>query len=188
MKSGVTVTADNFRSIIDAINKLTNKDVLVGIPDSAPDRTDTPITNAQIGYVMETGSPAHNVPARPFLVPGVQDVQSECAERLGKAADAALGGSQQTAERQLSSAGMIASQSVKKKIGSNIPPALSPETIRNRNRSRQTQSMRKSEKDYLKAIDAGTDPTQAQEAAGIVALVNTGSLRNAVTYVVREKK
>jgi hypothetical protein len=62
--------------VIEAISQLSNKDVLVGIPDSAPERTDTPITNAQIGYVMETGSPAHNVPARPFLVPGVADVQS----------------------------------------------------------------------------------------------------------------
>lgn len=188
MKSGATMTADNMKAIIDAINKLKGKDVLVGIPDSAPERTDTPITNAQIGYVMETGSPAHNVPARPFLVPGVQDVQSECADRLGKAADAALSGNLSGAERQMSSAGMVASQSAKRKIGSNIPPALSPETIRNRNKSRQTKSMRSDEKAYLADVASGTDPAQAQNSAGIVALVNTGSLRNAITYVVREKK
>lgn len=182
------MTVDNMKAIIDAINKLTKKDVLVGIPDSAPERTDTPMTNAQIGYVMETGSPAHNVPARPFLVPGVQDVQAECAERLGKAADAALSGNQSGAERQMNSAGMVASQSVKKKIGSNIPPALSPETIRNRRRSRQTQGMRADEKQYLKAVADGTDPAQAQAEAGIIPLVNSGSLRNAITHVVREKK
>jgi hypothetical protein len=188
MKSGATMTADNLKSIIDAINKLTKKDVLVGIPDSAPERTDTPITNAQIGYVMETGSPEHNVPARPFLVPGVADVQGQCADRLGKAADAALGGNLAGAERQMTAAGLIAESSVKKKIGSNIPPALSPETIRNRHKSRQTQSMRADEKAYLKAVDSGTDPAQAQTEAGIVALVNTGSLRNAVTHVVRDKE
>lgn len=187
MKSGATMTADNMKAIIDAINKLAKKDVLVGIPDSAPERTDTPMTNAQIGYVMETGSPAHNVPARPFLVPGVADVQDQCADRLGKAADAALAGNQAGAERQMSSAGMIASQSAKKKIGSNIPPALSPETIRNRNKSRQTQSMRPAEKAYLNAVDSGTDPAQAQTEAGIIPLINTGSLRNSITYVVRDK-
>lgn len=181
------MTADKMQSIIDAINKLTKKDVLVGIPDSAPQRTDTPITNAQIGYVMETGSPAHNVPARPFLVPGVADVQSECADRLGKAADAALSGNQAGAERQMSGAGMVASQSVKKKIGSNIPPALSPETIRNRHKSRKTQSIRADEKAYLKDVASGTDPAQAQSAAGIIPLINTGSLRNSITYVVRDK-
>lgn len=187
MKSGATMTVDKMRSVIDAINKLTKKDVLVGIPDSAPERTDTPITNAQIGYVMETGSPAHNVPARPFLVPGVADVQDQCAERLGKAADQALDGNQAGAERSLSAAGMIAQSSVKKKIGSNIPPALSPETIKNRHRARQTKSMRAAEKKYLQAVADGTDPAQAQTEAGIIPLVNTGSLRNAITYVVRDK-
>lgn len=184
----VKITQDNFASIIRAINSLTQKDVLIGIPDSAPERTDTPITNAQIGYVMETGSPAHNVPARPFLVPGVADVQAECAERLKQGATAALDGNEAGAIRALNVAGTIAEQSVKKKIGSNIPPALSPETIRNRHRSRQTQSMRKSEKDYLKAVDAGTDPAVAQSEAGIIPLINTGSLRNAITHVVRDKK
>lgn len=187
MKSGATMSTDNLKSIIDAINKLTKKDVLVGIPDSAPERTDTPITNAQIGYVMETGSPAHNVPARPFLVPGVADVQDQCADRLGKAADAALSGNQSGAERQMTAAGLIAESSVKKKIGSNIPPALSPETIRNRHRSRQTQSMRADEKAYLKAVDSGTDPAQAQTEAGIIPLINTGALRNSITHVVRDK-
>jgi len=188
MKSGATMTSDKMAALIRSISALAKKDVLVGIPDSAPEREDTPMTNAQIGYVMETGSPAHNVPARPFLVPGVQDVQAECAERLKDGATAALDGNETGATRALTAAGMIAEQSVKKKIGSNIPPALSPETIRNRRRSRQTQSMRKSEKDYLKAIADGVDPAQAQTAAGIIPLVNTGSLRNSVTHVVRDKK
>jgi hypothetical protein len=187
MKSGATITADNFGKIIRAINNLTKKDVLVGIPDSAPERTDTPITNAQIGYVMETGSPAHNVPARPFLIPGIADVQSKCADQLGDAADEALDGNQAGAERQLTAAGVIAESSVKKKIGSNIPPALSPETIRNRHKSRKTQSMRSDEKAYLKSVDSGTDPAQAQTESGIISLINTGALRNSITHVVRDK-
>jgi hypothetical protein len=48
--------------------------------------------------------------------------------------------------------------------------------------------MRANEKEYLKQVDAGIDPGTAQSAAGIVALVNTGSLRNSVTHVIREKK
>lgn len=187
MKSGATMSTDNLKSIIDAINKLTKKDVLVGIPDSAPERTDTPITNAQIGYVMETGSPAHNVPARPFLVPGVADVQDQCADRLGKAADAALDGNTSGAERQMTAAGLIAESSVKRKIGSNIPPALSPETIKNRHRARQTSSRRSGEEAYLKSVASGTDPAQAQTESGIIPLINTGALRNSITHVVRDK-
>jgi hypothetical protein len=88
----------------------------------------------------------------------------------------------------MTAAGLIAEASVKKKIGSNIPPALSPETIRNRHKSRQTQSMRQNEKDYLKAVDSGTSPAQAQTEAGIIPLINTGALRNSITHVIREKK
>lgn len=188
MKSGATMTSDKMAALIRSISALAKKDVLVGIPDSAPEREDTPMTNAQIGYVMETGSPAHNVPARPFLVPGVQDVQAECAERLKQGATAALDGNDSGTMRALTMAGLIAETSVKQKIGSNIPPPLSPETIRNRNRSRQTQSMRKSEKQYLEAIKTGASEEATQTEVGIVALVNTGSLRNAVTHVVRDKK
>lgn len=187
MKSGVSITVDNFASVIRAITDLAKKDVLIGIPDSAPERTDTPITNAQIGYIMETGSPATNVPARPFLVPGVQDVQEQCADKLKEGASAALDGNKAGTMRALTSAGIIAEQSVKEKINSNIAPALSPETIKNRNRARGTSSRRASEKEYLKAIDQGVAPGEAQAAAGIVSLVNTGSLRNSITHVVRDK-
>jgi hypothetical protein len=120
-------------------------------------------------------------------VPGVADVQDQCADRLGKAADAALSGNSSAAERGLTAAGLIAELSVKRKIGSNIPPALSPETIRNRHRSRQTKSMRDDEKSYLKAVDSGTDPAQAQTEAGIIPLINSGALRNSITHVVRDK-
>lgn len=179
---------DRLEEIVKAIDALAKKEVLVGIPDSNADRKDGESAgNAQIGYVQETGSPANNLPARPFLVPGVADVQGKVAARLGKGAQAALDGDLDAAERQMGAAGMIASSSAKRKINSNIAPALSPETIRNRHKSRGTASMRKSEKEYLAAVAGGSTPSEAQSAAGIVSLVNTGQLRNAITYVIRKK-
>jgi hypothetical protein len=183
----VKITVDKMADIIKAISELGAKDVLVGIPDSAPEREDGPISNAQIGYIQETGSPANNLPARPFLVPGVAEVQGKCAERLKKGATAALSGNLSGAESSLNAAGLTAQNSVKAKINSNIAPELSPETIRNRNKSRKTKSLRKSEKDYLKALDSGTSAADAQSAAGIVSLINTGQLRNSITFVVRKK-
>lgn len=154
------MTQDNFASIIKAISDIAKKDVLVGIPDSAPDREEGPLSNAQIGYILETGSPANNLPARPFLVPGVQDVQEQCADRLERAADAALNGSKQAAERQLTSAGLIAENSVKRKINSNIQPKLADSTLEARRRRGVTRES---------------------------TLVDTGQLRNSVTHVVRNK-
>jgi hypothetical protein len=183
----VKITIDKMADIIKAVSQLAGKDVLVGIPDSAPERTDTPITNAQIGYIMETGSPASNLPARPFLIPGVAEVQAKCAERLKKAATAALGGNLSGAEASLTAAGLIAQNSVKKKINDGPFAPLSPQTIAQRKNSRQTQSMRKAEKDYFKHLAAGKTEQEAQDLAGIKPLINTGSLRNSVTFVVRKK-
>lgn len=183
----VKITIDKLGDVIKAISQLSNKDVLVGIPDSAPERTDTPITNAQIGYVMETGSPANNIPARPFLVPGIASVQSEVAARLRKGAVAALSGSASGAETALKAAGMVGQNAVKKKINDGPFAPLSPRTIAQRNRSRQTQSVRKAEKDYAKHLAAGKTEQEAQDLAGIKPLINTGSLRNSIQWVIRKK-
>ncbi|MFM0488014.1 hypothetical protein [Paraburkholderia graminis] len=183
----VKITIDKLGDVIKAISQLSNKDVLVGIPDSAPERADTPITNAQIGYVMETGSPANNIPARPFLVPGIADVQAEIAERLRNGALSALAGAAAGAETALKAAGMVGQNAVKKKINDGPFTPLSPRTIAQRNRSRQTKSMRKAEKDYANLLAQGKTEQEAQDAAGIKPLINTGSLRNSIVYVVRKK-
>jgi hypothetical protein len=157
----VKITRDNLQNVLRSINALTKKDVLVGIPDSAPERRDEPISNAQIGYILDRGSPAKNIPARPWLVPGVEDVQDECAERLKKGATAALDGNQAGAMSALTAAGLTAEKGVKAKINSNIQPALAESTL------------------------------EARRARGVTrenTLVDTGSLRNSVTHVIREKK
>lgn len=183
----VKITVDKLGDVIKAISSLATKDVLVGIPDSAPERTDTPITNAQIGYIMETGSPSQNIPARPFLVPGVASVQSEVADQFRKAATSALSGSQSGAESAMKAAGLIGQSAVKKKITDGPFAPLSPRTIAQRKRSRQTQSMRQAEKQYAKLLASGKTEQEAQDAAGIKPLINTGSLRNSVTFALRKK-
>lgn len=183
----VKITIDKLGDVIKAISQLSNKDVLVGIPDSAPERADTPVTNAQVGYVMETGSPAQNIPARPFLVPGVASVHGIVAAQLRKGTVAALSGSQSGSDASLRAAGFVAQNAVRQKINDGPFAPLSPRTIAQRKRSRQTQSTRKAEKEYAKLLAAGKTEQEAQDIAGIKPLINTGSLRNSVTFVVRKK-
>lgn len=77
----VTVTTDKLAQVMATMAQLVKRDVLVGIPDSAPEREeDTPLSNAQIGYILDNGSPVANIPPRPFLVPGVENVQPEIVE------------------------------------------------------------------------------------------------------------
>jgi len=157
----VKITVDKMAAVIKAISELSKKDVLVGIPDSAPEREEGPISNAQIGYILDKGSPAKNIPARPWLVPGVQDAQAECAERLKKGASAVLSGNRAGADAALTAAGLTAEMAVKAKINSNIQPELAESTLDARRRRGVTREN---------------------------TLVDTAQLRNSVTHVVRSKK
>ncbi|MGX6999907.1 hypothetical protein [Caballeronia sp. KNU42] len=156
----VTITKDRLSAVLKTIGDLAKKQVLVGIPDGSPENTDKPITNAQIGYIQEKGSPAKNIPARPFLVPGVASVQDQCFDKLRDAASAALDGQPSGVNQGLTSAGFIAEEAVKEKINSNIQPELAESTL------------------------------AARRARGVTrtnTLVDTAGMRNSVTHVIRDK-
>src|ERR1019366_6299725 len=92
---GVKVTVDKTDDMMRAVKLLTTRRVLIGIPDvnaaREPSADDpSPINNAALGYIHEFGSPINNIPARPFLVPGVASIKDQAIARLKKAAQAAL--------------------------------------------------------------------------------------------------
>lgn len=189
MAKAVTVVKDDVTKVFKALRELIGKQVLVGIPDNGQNhRDDSPVNNATIAYTMEMGSPAHNVPARPFLVPGVRKAQGAALYQLRLAAEAAMSGDSSKVAQGLMRAGIVASNEVKHTINSNIPPPLKPGTIRGRKYGRDTKSRRESEDVYLDLVSKGVNPAAAQNEVGIVALVNTGQMRNAITWVVREVK
>lgn len=185
----VSVIIDRVPQVLDELRKLTGKQVLVGIPDATTDRAQAqgPITNAALGYIHEFGSPAANIPARPFLTPGVQKSLPTATRALRKAADAALDGNRAQVEKNLQIAGMVAASSAQLEIQTGNFEPLKPATIANRRRSRQTQSMRPEERRYLELIAKGVAPAAAQAEAGIRPLINTGDLRDSITSVVRSK-
>lgn len=188
--SRVVVIKDDVPAVVAAINELVSKEVLVGIPDSTSDRDEEleqPITNATLGYIHEFGSPEANIPARPFLIPGVERAEDPSMERMKKAAQVTMRGDAKSADKYLNDAGIIASNSVKRMFWENEWQPLSPYTVRNRHRNRGTK-MRDSERKYLELIADGMSPADAQAAAGIQPLVDTAQLRNAVTYVLRKAK
>lgn len=154
--SGVKMSGQGLEAIFDAVAKLSKTEVLVGIPHGET-RSEDDMTNAQIGYLLETGSPAMNLPPRPHLTPGVEAVQDFVSMQLVKAADAALDGNQKRMYMYLGSAGMKATSSVKALINAGEFAALAPATIAARKRRK-----RKSEKP----------------------LVDTAQMRNAHTYVI----
>lgn len=154
---------DNLREFESALKLLTEQEVLVGIPDEKADRRDTtePINNAQLGYIHDGGSPAHNIPARPFMVPGIEDAQNLIDNKLLSAGKHVMNGDAQAAERDLHAVGLIAQNAIRNRIQTGPFVPLKPATLAARRRRGHT----------------GEKP-----------LIETAQMRNAVSYVLRKRK
>ena len=159
MKTSVRVTKDSVANIITNIEAMTGKRVLIGIPDANAGRKDGPITNAALGYIHENGSPARNIPARPFLVPGVTEAAPKAIDAMKKFAAQGLT-DPAAVDKGLNAAGLIAQAAVKNRIRNSVGFAPLAES---------TLSQRK-----------------AQGKQGTKPLIRTGQLLNSITYVVRD--
>lgn len=172
--SSVKSTGNGLADILEAIDQLVKAEVLVGIPEGE-NHKESSMTNAQIGYLQESGSPSQNIPPRPFLVPGIEQVQEQISMFLTKAIDSALNGNKQKMFNFLSRAGMTAQSSVRLYFVSGEFAPLSLATIRARANRGRTGA-----KKYLKQIKSGPP-----EAGLVNPLIDTGELRKSVTYVVK---
>src|SRR5438270_375725 len=101
---------------------------MVGIPEAAGSHGD--IGNAALGYIHETGSPANNIPARPFLQPAIKDSEAQWSKHLKQAAKDAFDG--KSPEQGFNVAGITAVSAVKNKIAKGIPPPLKQSTVASR--------------------------------------------------------
>jgi hypothetical protein len=129
--------------------------VVVGFLDSTNERSDSPMGNATLAYIHENGSPAANIPARPFLARGVDSVRDAIAAVLRDAARQSLAGDAGAVHRGLQRAGIVAAGGVQQYMASGTFAPLAPSTIRRKGSSRP--------------------------------LIDTGQLRQSVTYAVRPK-
>ena len=167
--SGVKIRADNAASVLAGLDRLSKMDVLVGIPESNAVREDgEELNNAEIGYLQSTGATVRlggqevTLPPRPFLDIGIEDSAKVTAEHLKTAAGLALDGNFTGTERELTSAGQLASDAAKRVItdGDRLIP-ISDMTKANR---------------------------RAKGLPGDKPLYAHGYLLRSITYVVRGKK
>lgn len=178
---GVTVTKDMVSEVMRRVKELTAKRILVGIPQAENARDDgSPIGNAAIGYINEFGEPERNIPARPFLIPGIVAVQAKSVERLKKAGLAALTGGDPLPE--MTKAGFEAQTSVKNVIKAGISPALSERTLKERIASRK-RGHAPSEQE-LKNRAAGMAPSTDLSKP----LIDTGNLLQHIVYVIEDTR
>lgn len=159
-RSGVFVRVDTVRRVVESVRALTSQQVLVGIPSDRAGRRDGPITSAALGYIHENGAPEVNIPARPFLLPGVRSALPAVEQDLRRAAEAAYSGSMAGVETHLHRAGLRASTAVKAKLVSGPFAPLARGTIASRRRRGRTS---------------------------IKPLIDTAQMLASVTYVIRRR-
>lgn len=162
----VKITKDNLPGLSHRVATLTRKQVLVGVPDTNADRNNAdgqPITNAGLAYLHETGVPEKNLPARPFLLPGIKSVEKELIAILKKGGTSVVSGNLNAVDQMFNAAGTLAQSAVRNKITEGPFAPLSPVTVAAR----------------LRKNPGATE---------IRPLIDTGQLRRSINYVIRDRK
>lgn len=184
----VVVVLDKTKEFFAALEELTSKSVFVGVPSTNLSREQTPgepnaPNNAVIGYVMENGDPARNIPARPFLIPAVKANQTEIVRRLKEISAAAMAADVGKIQQLRAQLGLYAQRAVQQKITDGPFQPLAEATLEARVRRKFGKGAAGSRK--------GARLELARRAAGLPAgtdlarpLIDTGQLRRAITYVV----
>ena len=180
--SGVALKVDNLADMLKAVDTLTKKRLYVGVPDSAatrpPDPDDDkgePINNAQLAYIHNFGSPAANIPARPFMTLGMNDATPIIKQRMQRLGQIALLGKSEDVEKGLNALGLTVAATVQERLRKGPWVPLSPKTVIARMRARVS---------VRKKLEAGT--------AGFLflkymtPLIDTSKLIKAITYVIRD--
>lgn len=154
------VTEDQTDAFNTIIKSFKRDAVLVGIPQEETARTnDQFINNATLLAINEFGSPANNIPPRPVMKIGIKNAQEEIATQFKLAVQKSFDQGVNALGVYYNRAGIIASNSVKKAINSQ------------------------------EGIKGPAESTlRTRESAGFKgkkALIVTGQMRNAITYVVK---
>lgn len=161
------VTKDNVARVMKSMRAMAERQVLVGIPSETADRKPdqgeaaAPINNATIGYIMEFGSPAKNIPARPHLIPGSKKAMPEVIKTYRIGAKLLIDGDASGLEKAHMAVGLKVQSAVKQWItdSGHFAP-LAPATLAGR---------------------------RARGRKGEKPLIDTGQYRNSITFVIRQK-
>lgn len=182
-KSGLTVRIDTLPDLRAAIKLLVRDEVLVGFPEETTERPPeegekSNITNASLGYIHDNGAPEVNIPARPFMLPGMEAVQGKSTELLAKQAQYVLQGNVAKVGEGYERLGLLVVASIQNTITAGIGPALADSTVR-----RRAKKGRKGAQAELNRRAAGYGASLQLAKP----LVDTAEMLKSVTYVVRNR-
>lgn len=179
----VKQTADTAAAIREAVQTLTDKDVYIGVPAEKAGERKGGINNAELSYIHEFGAAAAGIPARPHLLPGIEEIVPEAAAELKAAAKAALEGKGTAVDAALNRIGLLGQNAVRAKFQDNDWAPLKDATL---------------DAAPLKKDDLGNVLTDKQgkarrgksrrEQGKLNPLLDTGQLMKSHTYVIRKRQ
>lgn len=157
------VIVDNHKAFQETIERFKKDAILVGIPESDEERdNDDPINNATLLAINHFGSPANNIPPRQPMSIGIKKAQPKIFEQFKLCAREALSKGPAALQRRYEMIGSIAANAVKKAI---------------------------TDQDGIQAPSEATLKARQYIGKtgfkGTKALLVTGQMRNAITYVVQ---
>jgi hypothetical protein len=171
----IQMTEDHTAGLQAALDALSSIEVLIGIPsDRDQPRLVDQATRAkpeqrqdttEEGDIHEHGNPINNIPARPWLGPGVEGSKAAWLRYMQQAGEAALQGEPGRMDKALHAAGTTAVSAVKNRIVAGLQPPLSPVTIARRR--------------------ARTPSRQARSQSDTTPLVDTAQMLNSISYVIK---
>jgi hypothetical protein len=187
IKNGVTIRNNKktMQEMAESLRILADVELLVGFPEDTTERQsddEGPMTNAALGYIHDNGSPDANIPARPFMLPGMEAVLPGTTQKLAAITNAVIkrGAGPVAVETAMHSIGLEAKLSIQNTITDGIPPPLADSTLRARARKRPNRIGPGLE---LLSRSKGNAPSNDF----VTPLVDTGAMRNAVNYVIRSR-
>lgn len=164
----VKETGDGLKGIKEAIAFFNSNRVMVGIPDGGGSHGG--MSNVALAFIHSNGSPKHNIPARPFLEPAIEQTADQIAEHMKAAAIQAIEGNTDAAMKKLDDAGTVGENAVKSffKSGGLAPNAeitIHGGWMKNK-------------------VSGKTFYVKGKNSAG--PLIDTGNLRGSITHVIRK--
>ena len=178
----VKQVADMTAKIRQAITALTERDVLIGVPAENADARAGGINNAELSYIHEFGAPAAGIPARPHLVPGLDDIKGEAAGLLKGAAKKALEGNEGAVESALKRIGLLGQKAVQARFQNNDWAPLKDSTLDYAAPKKDAEGNTLTDKKGR--VKRGKS---RREKGKTNPLLDTGQLMKSHTYVIRKR-
>ena len=175
--------------IKEDMKKLMNLDVLVGVPEDESARTDPDgevVNNAQLCYLHTNGSDLQHIPKRPIIEPAIAAHKEEISAQIKKVGEFALAGNTNKANAQLKKVGILGQNIIRSWFldPRNGWPPNSQSTIK----EKLLKTPGKLGRDIRAYVDAGGSLNDITGLEGMIhPLIDSGQLRKAMTYVIRDK-